>query len=940
VGRGEVPKILSRRFGSIAPQDIPAMPRDNMPEVGHKFLGFQLIAELGRGAFGRVYLARQGELSDRPVVLKISADVIHESRTLAQLQHTNIVPIYSIHHAPTFHAVCMPFLGATTLADVLRDVQKAGHLPASGKALVDTVNACKSKTQVGNKSGSLSSASSPSLLPVSSGVGDGFEKSHHANGKHATVSSPQVLDFQGADIAATLKTLAGLSYVEAVLWIGARLADGLDHAHDHGIFHRDLKPANILLANDGQPMLLDFNLSEDLKLRSRGMPASAIGGTLPYMSPEHLTAFLRGTSGVDARSDLYSLGVILYELLTGRHPYPLRQGHLEVVIGQMLEDRRQPPPALRQLNPAVSPAVEAIVLHCLDGNPARRYQTASALKEDLDRHLKNLPLRHFREPSLRERGRKWIRRHPRLTSATTIAVVATTVILVMAASLAFRAERLSRLEAAEAHNKLRQDLRAAQVGFLETPTTGPNQWDTSVALCRKALDRFDVVGNPAWQESSAFQRLSTESQEQLRGEVGVLLFLLAALSTGWDAAQGSSATLGAALELNLQAAACYPSDHMPVALLYQRAVLTKQHGQPDEATQLLKKAEGVSPQTPRDLCMLACVYSGQARFRQALPLWQKATLADPRNVWAWYGLGNCYDHLSRPDQAAACYSACIALHRDFPGWYANRGLANLKQKEFAAACLDFDQVIRLQPSNADAHVNRGLAKLGAHQCQEAVQDLTKAIQLGASGARIYFIRAQAREKIGDAVGAKNDRETGTNTKQADEAAWIAQGVSRVSDNPKGALSDFDQALVHNPRSLAALESKAHVLAEKLGRTEDAIQVLNKAVAFYPEQAPALAARGVLLARLGQREMAIRDAQEAMRLDTSPAICYQVAGIYALTSKSQPDDRLKAFSLLASALRLGYGVDLILTDSDLDPIRATGEFQAMLSAVKTLSKGSE
>src|SRR5262249_32199982 len=90
------------------------------PEVGRDFLGFRLIQQLARGAFARVYLARQGELADRYVALKVSPDVRGESRTLAQLQHTNIVPIYSIHRAKPFQVVCMPFYGATTLADVLK----------------------------------------------------------------------------------------------------------------------------------------------------------------------------------------------------------------------------------------------------------------------------------------------------------------------------------------------------------------------------------------------------------------------------------------------------------------------------------------------------------------------------------------------------------------------------------------------------------------------------------------------------------------------------------------------------------------------------------------------------------------------------------------------------------------------------------------------------
>src|SRR5205807_4237593 len=107
----------------------------DMPAAGTEFLGFHLIAELGRGTFGRVYLARQGELADRPVALKVSGDVLGESRTLAQLQHTNIVPIFSVHHASPFHAVCIPFLGATTLEQVLRNLQGQKSLPESGRAL-------------------------------------------------------------------------------------------------------------------------------------------------------------------------------------------------------------------------------------------------------------------------------------------------------------------------------------------------------------------------------------------------------------------------------------------------------------------------------------------------------------------------------------------------------------------------------------------------------------------------------------------------------------------------------------------------------------------------------------------------------------------------------------------------------------------------------------
>src|SRR5262249_46640596 len=117
--------------------------------------------------------------------------------------------------------------------------------------------------------------------------------------------------------------------VQAAVWIVARLAEGLDHAHSRGLLHRDLKPANILLAADGTPMLLDFNLpAESQPPSAEGEIGRAmLGGTLPYMAPEHLDAFdPHGTTpadAVDERADIYALGLILFELLAGEHPIPM-----------------------------------------------------------------------------------------------------------------------------------------------------------------------------------------------------------------------------------------------------------------------------------------------------------------------------------------------------------------------------------------------------------------------------------------------------------------------------------------------------------------------------------------------------------------------------------------------------------------------------------------
>src|SRR5439155_26206933 len=164
---------------------------------------------------------------------------------------------------------------------------------------------------------------------------------------------------------ANLQTLQRLSYVEAVRWMGSGLVDGLAHAHERGIVHRDLKPANILLTDEGQPMLLDFDLAHDTKLRGRAAIAH-IGGTLPFMAPEQIQAFRAQTLLLDYRGDIYSFGVIFYELLTGRPAFPTHRGPVKQVLEKMIQDRQGPPPSIRDFNKSVSPAVESIIRHCLE----------------------------------------------------------------------------------------------------------------------------------------------------------------------------------------------------------------------------------------------------------------------------------------------------------------------------------------------------------------------------------------------------------------------------------------------------------------------------------------------------------------------------------------------------------------------------------------------
>lgn len=417
---------------------------------------FRILREIGRGGMGIVYEAEQESLGRR-VALKVLPEEAsrnprylqrfeREAQAAARLHHTNIVPVFGVGQHEGRHFFVMQYIPGCGLDEVLRDLcilrdLSAGDLQTQG---VST----QSWEQERRKS---AVRRLPSLTPPSGQEESDWSSGHEADsddrvqgfslsadrhrrraasGRQATAGgsaagSPELGSQAGtgdsledgnvsrssADLLADGAAAFDSRYWRNVARIGVQAARGLHYAHSQGTLHRDIKPGNLLLDDEGTVWIADFGLARMAEQEDLTRTGDLIG-TLRYMAPEQFA----GSS--DARSDVYSLGLTLYELLT------LRPACDETDRGRLIRqitDAAPPPP--RQLNPAIPRDLETIVLKAISRELPHRYQQASELAEDLGRWLEDRPIR-ARRARWGERLWRWSRRNRLAASLAGVTVVA------------------------------------------------------------------------------------------------------------------------------------------------------------------------------------------------------------------------------------------------------------------------------------------------------------------------------------------------------------------------------------------------------------------------------------------------------------------------------------------------------------------------------------
>jgi serine/threonine protein kinase len=714
-------------------QLLEGPPREvEYPQVGETIAGYHLIQQLGQGTSGRVFLATQSQLADRPVVLKITSrqERANEHLNLARLQHTHIVPLYAVQDDPVrnLRILCMPHFGGVTLARLLQTLTDCPFVQRSGERLLKTLQ---------------------------------------ASGVEPTGSAEPIL--------------RRLSYEQSLCWFGVCLADALAYAHDSGLLHLDVKPSNILIAADGLPMLLDFHLAQGPVYPGGPLP-DGMGGTPDYMAPEQIEAMealsqgIPLAVGVDQRADVFGLGVVLYEGFGGKLPF-----------------RAETSPALYRINSRVSQGLSDIVARCLTTRVEDRYANASLLATDLRCHLADRPLQGVRNRNWKERFQKWRRRRPSLIRTLSLVFVLIGAILAIAYGAYSHYKHLSdeiERTLADGRKNWREHQR-----FAEAIPQLKNGLELARALPLQGQKADEFVEEIRQAELAQAQdqrrRLLRELHalaEQVRAIFGVdqlprtrldslndrcqEFWGKRALLKEWVASSGSTDAANDLLDLvlfatDLQVRLATGEEKEKTRLrVLETLQEAESHFGPnivlDEERQRHRRALKLPPLQAPFAATPRTMWEHFALGRTALlanePLVAakhigRALEMEPHGFWPNFYQGHCAYRLGQYAESVAAFSVCIGAAPQVAGVYYNRALAYSAQGKLELALRDYNRALQIDPTFASAALNRGMLHFKEKRFAEAEADLRHALQLGAPAVTAYYDLAVVQAARQDIAGA-------------------------------------------------------------------------------------------------------------------------------------------------------------------------------------------
>ncbi len=711
----------------------------------------------------------------------------------------------------------------------------------------------------------------------------------------------------------------------------ATLADAVQAAHAGGIVHRDLKPSNVLLTREGAPKISDFGLARRLDDAGTLTASGLALGTPSYMAPEQV----RGAAqAVGPAADVWALGAILYEMLTGRPPF-----RAESALATQLQVLSREPLAPTRLNPEVPRDLETIALTCLQKDPLRRYASAAALAEDLRRFQRGEPIA-ARATGRTERLLKWLRRRP--AQATALAAGTLLALALLGAALGLTLQRAATARAVRADlDSLAQHLAGsewaaartalerakARLGSGDTPdrtgSTGSlharvQVGERDLALVARldairlqraaVLDgRFDLRRNRARADAdyeTAFRAAGlggpgddpTEVAARIAGSA-IRAALVAALDD-WAlcAAHAEAASREAWL---LDVAARADGDHTP-----WRAEL----GPPAERTALERLAhaalaEDAAPARSAALAERLAAAGGDAR-----PLFLEAQRRRPDDFWTNFALGEAL-RAERPGEAVRYYQAALALRPDAAVAHNNLGWALALDGRSAEALASFETALARDPSFAHAHANHANALQDAGRRAEAIAAYRRALALDPGAAIVHANLAKALAEEGRLDEGLAAAEAAVALDPELPTAHVNLGFLQMkAGRVDAAIESYRRALALRDESPEVHVNLALALMAK-GRVDEAIAENRRALALAPQMAEAHSGLCTALRARGRLDEAIEHGSEAVRLAPAHAEARNnLAAALALTGRL--DEALAHFQ---EAMRLAPEVVEIRTN---------------------------
>ncbi len=648
--------------------------------------------------------------------------------------------------------------------------------------------------------------------------------------------------------------------VRRIVAAGLRCARALERAHAAGVIHRDIKPGNIQISTAGEAVLLDFGLARDDSVSRTDLTHTGERpGTPRYMSPEQLW----GSGEVDARTDVWSLGVTLYETLALEHPFRLgsRDGRSTTHLARAIRDRR--PRRAGRSNDGVQRDLEWILQCALEQDLDRRYPSAGALADDLERFLSDEPVR-ARPPSLLYRSRKLVARH-RISAAAT-AIVAVLLLVqqglhqwrLTTASGRIEGVRAAELRQREAVLDAVQWL-SSEIDFERMTEVLEDRGPSGVARAERMLVQLRaMVAEQGAQDASADsdidQRLLRASLANAERDFELTLTLLGP---------------GARRPRDVPA-----FDEVERLTLLLLAHAQRETGDDEAALASCERLVELAPERANILVNRGNILADLGRSEEALESYDRAIEMRPESAWAWAQRGQAKFWLSDGTGALTDYGEAVRLAPTNPVYRFNYavGLGNHGRFEEAIAALD--RIAALSPDHAMVYVVRGRNYYNTDLYERALQDFDRAFELSAEPELDWRLgRARTARMLGLHARVLDDLDVYLGQRPASAEALELRGLAhRGLGDVDAALADYDASIAAGPR--AGAHNQRGILLGSLSRFEEALADLNRAYELGHRSPTLTYNRAAMLHGLDRNEEALEllAAPEAESFDELREMC--------------------------------------------------------------------